>query len=83
MRIFAHTAAVALLCALLSAPIHADPHKAVKAANRDKTSWLFIQTSHGATFDGKTLVLTRVDPAVVSSAIGLRASRSLSPSPIS
>jgi hypothetical protein len=43
MRIFAHTAAVALLCALLSAPIHADPHKTVKAANRDKTSWLFIR----------------------------------------
>jgi hypothetical protein len=65
MKLFARTAAGALVCALLSGSLHADPHKTVKAADREKTSWLSIQTSRGATFDGKTLVLTNVDPAVV------------------
>lgn len=65
MKVLARTAAASLVFVLLSGLVHADPRKTVKAADREKTSWLFIQTSRGATFDGKTLTLTNVDPAIL------------------
>ena len=65
MKVLTRIAAGALAVILLSGLVHADPRETVKAAHRGKNSWLFIQTAHGAIFDGKTLTLINVDPAMV------------------
>lgn len=65
MKILVRIAVITLAFIPLSNLVHADPRATVKAAHRGKTNWLFIQTSQGATFDGKTLTLTNINPAIV------------------
>lgn len=65
MKVLTSIAAGVLAVTLLSNRVHADPRETVKAAHREKAGWLFIQTAHGATFDGKTLTLTNVDPVIL------------------